>query len=134
MLGENNETTTGKVIVTLDESTQLIVLSFSAPGKDDDEHEAMANETKRLYQDILRKHPEAKFKVLVNLTNTGIPSKRAIEIYINTLSEKHIEKTAFFGMTGAIQSIISFISEAAGRGQNTRFFIDEAQARGWLLS
>lgn len=124
---------TSKVKFNLDESTKLIELSFLAPGETDEEHNAMANEVEAYYQGMLKRYPEGSFKVLVDLSNAGLPTKEASGIYTKTLSDKHIEKAAIFGMGGAIKSVINFIVAAAGRDEHTRFFVDRAQALTWLL-
>ncbi len=123
---------TGKVNFSLDEETNLVVLSFNAPGKDAEEHDAMAMETKAWAESLLKRFPDRKFKVLVDLTNAGLPTTSASKIYIETLSDNHITKTAFFGVSSSIQSIITFIVNSAGRGEHSKFFIDKANALAWL--
>lgn len=125
---------TGKVNFVHDEASDLITLSFNAPGSSNEEHDQMANETQTFYDELKAKFPERKFKVLVNLLNAGTPTKHATDLYIKTLSDKQIEKTAFLGMSNAIQSIINFIVNAAGKGDNVKFFISEPQALEWLAS
>jgi hypothetical protein len=124
---------TAKVKLSLDEYTMLIELSFLAAGETDEEHNAMAKEVEDYYQDMLSRFPEGRFKVLVDLSNAGLPTKDASNIYTKTLSDKRIEKAAIFGMGLAIKSVINFIVAAAGRDEHTRFFVDREQALAWLL-
>lgn len=121
-----------KVHVTFDESKSLVELSFSAPGENDDEHNEMALAMKAHFDNLVTTHPDAKFKVLVDLTNAGIPTKHATDLYISTLSDKRVAKTAFFGVSKTIESIINFIVGASGRGLETRFFINKEEAYNWL--
>ena len=123
---------TGKIHLIVDEDTKQVVLSFSAPGLNDNEHNAMAEETKIFYEQLVERRPNDKFRVLVDLTNAGLPTKHATDMYVSTLSDKRIEKTAFFGLSSSIQSIISFIVNASGKGEAVRFFIDKNQALAWL--
>ena len=94
----------------------------------------MAEESKEFYDNLITKNPNAKFKILVDLTNAGIPTKHATEVYVKTLSDKRIVKTAFLGMSQSIESIINFIVSAAGRGDHVRFFIDRQEALEYLQS
>ena len=123
---------TGKVIFTIDPVQRLITLSFSAPGVDEREHLIMAKFVKHWYEDLKVKYPDARFRVLVDLTNAGIPSKGATDIYTSTLSDKQIERTAFYGVAGTIKSIINFIVSASGKGDRVQFFIDKNKALRWL--
>jgi len=123
---------TGKVHLVYEETTNLVTLSFSAPGESPEEHDDMAAETREFYEDMIKRFPERKFRILVDLSGAGIPTKHATDMYIETLSDKRIERTAFYGMSHAIQSIINFIVNAAGRGENVKFFIDQNQALEWL--
>lgn len=125
---------TGKVRLVVNEETKLVELSFSAPGESVEEHDKMAEETREFYKNLLAINPDVKFKVLVDLSNAGIPTKHATDLYIATLSDKHIERTAIFGMSKAIQSVINFIVSAAGKGENVKFFIDREQALKYLQS
>lgn len=118
----------------MDESTKLIELSFSAPGETDEEHNAMAREVEEYYNDMIKRFPDGHFKVIVDLSNAGLPTKEASNIYTKTLSDKRIEKAAIFGMGLAIKSVINFIVAAAGRDEHTRFFVDREQALAWLLA
>jgi hypothetical protein len=124
---------TGKVKFSLDESTRLVELSFLAPGENADEHNAMAREVDEYYQNMIERFPEGGFKVLVDLTNAGLPTKEASNIYIKTLSDKRIVKAAIFGMGLAIKSVINLIVAASGRDEHTRFFVDREKAVEWLL-
>lgn len=123
---------TDKVSVIYNTETRIVELSFTSPGESPEEHDAMAMETKRHFEDLASVHKEGKFKILVDLTNAGIPTKHATDIYISTLSDKLIEKTAIFGLSKTIESIINFIVGASGRGSETRFFLDKAAALEWL--
>ena len=123
---------TGKVHLVIDEATNIVTLSFSAPGETDVEHDAMALETRAFYEGLVARKPDGRFRVMVDLTNAGVPTKHATDIYIETLSDKRIERTSFFGLSSSIKSIISFIVNAAGRGDHVRFFIDKDQALAWL--
>lgn len=92
----------------------------------------MAQETEEFYKNLTERFPDKHFRVLVDLTNAGVPTKEASDIYIRTLSDKRIEKAAIFGMGGAIKSVINLIVMAAGRDEHTHFFVDSAQALAWL--
>ena len=122
-----------KVVLSLDESSKLINLSFKGPGQDDAEHEQMAATVKNWYEKLVAKYPDTRFKVLVDLTNAGIPNKSATDIYTKTLSDGHISRTAFYGVGPAIKSVINFIVSAAGKGDKVQFFIDPDKAKEWLL-
>ena len=124
--------TTGKVNISIDPLTHLISLEFTSPGESDAEHLAMAGEVKRWYEDLASKYPDEKFRVMVDLTNAGVPTKEASQTYIETLSSKRIEKTAFYGVAGTIKAIINFIVSASGKGENVQFFIDKDKAIEWL--
>lgn len=121
-----------KVVFSLDETSKLINLSFKGPGQDDVEHEQMAGTVKNWYDKLVVTHPDTRFKVLVDLTNAGIPNKNATDIYTKTLSDGHIIRTAFYGVGPAIKSVINFIVSAAGKGDKVEFFIDRAKALEWL--
>ncbi|HEY4514899.1 MAG TPA: hypothetical protein VJJ22_01945 [Candidatus Paceibacterota bacterium] len=125
---------TGKVLFSFDEKTSLVELSFSAPGENAMEHDAMAEELKQIYEDLISRYKDTQFKVFVDLTNAGLPTKHATEVYVKTLSDKRILKTAFFGISKSIESVINFIIESAGRGGETRFFINKEEALAWLLA
>ncbi len=127
----NSEGATGKVSVRIEED-QIVRLSFTGPGETDEEHLRMAKETKAAYRGVLAKFPDIDFRILVDLSNAGIPTKEAREIYVSILSDKRIKRTAFFGVGKAIKSIVSFIVSAAGKGDNVEFFIDEETALKWL--
>ncbi|HEY4483154.1 MAG TPA: hypothetical protein VI953_03215 [Candidatus Paceibacterota bacterium] len=123
---------TGKVLFTIDPVQNLVTLAFKAPGVDDHEHLVMAKFVKSWYEDLKTKYPEQHFRVLVDLTNAGIPNKGATDIYTATLSDKQIERTAIFGVAGAVKSIINFIVSASGKGDRVQFFIDKDKALEWL--
>ncbi len=94
----------------------------------------MAREVEEYYNDMIKRFPDGHFKVIVDLSNAGLPTKEASNIYTKTLSDKRIEKAAIFGMGLAIKSVINFIVAAAGRDEHTRFFVDREQALAWLLA
>lgn len=123
---------TGKVLFTIDPVERLVTLAFKAPGADDHEHVVMAQFVKKWYEDLKNKYPEAHFRVLVDLTNAGIPNKGATDIYTATLSDKQIERTAIYGVASTIKSIINFIVSASGKGDRVQFFIDKNKAIEWL--
>lgn len=122
---------TGKVSVDLD-SDGIVRLTFKAPGETPEEHDRMAEETREAYEKLKSLHPDGQFRVLVDLTNAGIPTQHAREVYIKTLSDKRIKKTAFFGVGGAIKTIVSFIVSASGKGEEVKFFINQEEALSWL--
>ena len=93
----------------------------------------MAAEVDEYYKDLVKRFPSGRYKVIVDLSNAGLPTKEASDVYIKTLSDKHIEKAAIFGMGSAIKSVINFIVAAASRDEHTHFFVDREQALAWLL-
>ena len=123
---------TGKVLFTIDPVQHLVTLAFKAPGADDKEHLAMAKYVKQWYENLKTEYPDAHFKVLVDLSNAGIPNKGATDIYTATLSDKQIERTAIYGVAGTIKSIINFIVSASCKGDRVQFFIDKNKAMEWL--
>src|SRR3989344_9289657 len=112
---------TGKVLFTIDPVLHIVTLSFKAPGADDHEHLVMAKFVRSWYEDLKVKYPGAHFKVLVDLTNAGIPNRGATDIYTQTLSDKQIERTAIYGVAGTIKTIINFFVSASGRGGRGQF-------------
>jgi hypothetical protein len=123
---------TGKVRVSVENPDEIVVLSFTAPGTTDEEHTKMAEETRAAFEVLVKDFPNNASHVLVDLTHAGIPSSKAREIYIKTLSDRRIKKTAFYGAGTAIKTIVSFIVSASGRGEEVKFFVNDGDARAWL--
>src|SRR3989344_1998484 len=125
------ETSTKKVRFELEEQS-IIFLHFLAPGSDDAEHARMAHDVATTFEQLKKEHENEKpYRVLVDLSHAGMPSSEARTIYIKTLSDHSILKTAFFGAPSAIQAVVSFIASASGRGDEVQFFVGEKEARDW---
>lgn len=128
-------TTPSKKIEVGLEDSNLVVLRFLENGESDEEHTRMANDIHNAFERIKSEHQgTVSFNVLVDLSKAGLPSAGARTMYIKTLSDKAISKTAFFGAPSSIQAVVSFIVSAAGRGEEVRFFVNEKEAREWLSS
>ena len=120
----------GEVSVHLE--GEIVYLSFKCIDISAEEHNRIAEEMAQKYAKIKKDNPDTKFKVLVDLMEAGVPTEKARELYIKTLSDNQVEKTAFYGVGGAIRGIISFIVSAAGKGEEVKFFINRDEALEWL--
>jgi hypothetical protein len=110
----------------------LVTLTFRSMDISATAHIELAQEVREVYYSLKDRFPNKNFKVLVDLTNAGVPPKKVSDSYIKTLSDRHIEKTAIYGMGSAIKSIVTLITSAAGKGDQLRFFIDKEEALAWL--
>ena len=107
-------------------------LSFNSQDATEEEHDEMAAETKRLSNLIHQQFPGKALRVLIDLTNGGVPPERARKVYVQTLADKEFDRVAIYGIGSALTSVVDFIVSASGKGDKVHFFVDRDRAIAWL--
>lgn len=94
--------------------------------------EELAKVGERIVCEFLEK-TNKNTNILVNLTNAGQPSSKAIRIYLRVSEMAAIKKIAMFGISAVAKVLGSFMIRLSKK-KNFQFFKTKEEALAWLNS
>ncbi|MBU1167851.1 hypothetical protein KKC60_05630 [Patescibacteria group bacterium] len=87
---------------------------------------------------IMKRKPDQKFKVLVDVTFLGRKtkkvSKKSQDIYKSLAKDQQVERVAFASLSYFLRVIITMILKASGKGGFMKGFDNRKEALIWLRS
>ena len=117
------------------EGDDIINLTFTQEQKDKEDNTSQSELILEDFEEILKKNPGKKYKMLVDLSpvgNASYISDRSKEIYSKSSVFKDLLKIAVVSTSLILKVITYTISITTGKSDSVRWFDSKNQALKWL--
>ena len=117
------------------EGDDIINLTFTQEQKDKEDNASQSELILEDFEEILKKNPGKKYKMLVDLSpvgNASYISDRSKEIYSKSSVFKDLLKIAVVSTSLILKVITYTISITTGKSDSVRWFDSKNQALKWL--
>lgn len=115
----------------------LLILHYLVAAKNNPENIRYTELIAEDFDLLIKKHPDRRFNVLVDITDlkkTPYVGIEAAKIYIRLAGHKQINKIAAASKNIVIKSVVQFIVKSINKENDFQWFDTKEKAINWLLN